>query len=112
MKWEKGQSGNPGGRPKADHNLRELARLHTEAALQTLVTVMSDTEAPPSARARAAAEILDRGHGKPTQYIEELENGQPKQTVDRRELARMILSLIYREKINAPEAGRVLEHQT
>ena len=32
MRFEKGQSGNPGGRPKGHGDLRELARQHTEDA--------------------------------------------------------------------------------
>jgi hypothetical protein len=37
MRFEKGQSGNPGGRPQRHGDIRELARRHTGAALATLV---------------------------------------------------------------------------
>ena len=42
--WQKGcASPNPGGRPKALHDLQELARQHTEAAIDTLAKIMSCT---------------------------------------------------------------------
>lgn len=64
-KFEPGQSGNPGGRPKGYGDLREKARGHTEAALQVLVEVMNNKDAPASARATAADAVLDRGWGRP-----------------------------------------------
>lgn len=68
--FQKGKSGNPSGRPKVVGELRDLARTHTEEAIETLVKVMRDSDAPPVARATAANAILDRGHGKPTQHVE------------------------------------------
>ncbi len=65
MQWKKGQSGNPGGRPAGYGDLRELARTHTEAAVQTLVEIMNDSGAASSARATAATGLLDRGWGRP-----------------------------------------------
>ena len=65
----KGQSGNPGGRPKVVGEVRELARERTEEAINTLTVIMGDTDAPPAARVSAANAILDRGHGKPTQAM-------------------------------------------
>jgi len=69
-RFVKGQSGNPGGRPKQDHNLVELAKARTEQALLTLAEIMSDDDSPASARVAAACAILDRGHGKPVQMTE------------------------------------------
>ena len=37
-----GQSGNPGGRPKDEHRVAELARSHTLEAIDTLVELMRD----------------------------------------------------------------------
>ncbi len=51
-------------------DVRDLARQHTKAAVETLVSVMEDLKAPHSARVAAANGILDRGYGKATQHIE------------------------------------------
>jgi hypothetical protein len=69
MAFKKGQSGNPGGRPK-DAGLRDLARAHTEDAIQTLVRVMKSKKSPAAAQVTAACALLDRGYGKPTQVQE------------------------------------------
>jgi hypothetical protein len=47
--------------------LKSLARSHTETAINTLVGVMRQEEAPHAARVAAANSILDRGWGKPAQ---------------------------------------------
>ena len=64
MRFEKGRSGNPGGRPKGDGEIRELARQHTDTAVATLVEIYK-TGRNESARVAAATAILDRGWGKP-----------------------------------------------
>jgi hypothetical protein len=72
MGFEKGQSGNPGGRAKYvlpdGRTLADVAREHTVAAIETLVCVMTsgDTSA---AQVSAANAILDRGWGKPKQDL-------------------------------------------
>jgi hypothetical protein len=67
--FKKGQSGNPGGRPKAIAEIRELAREHTGEAVATLVSIMTNPKAAPAARVSAANALLDRGYGKPPQHI-------------------------------------------
>ena len=63
--FKPGQSGNPGGRPKGYGEVRELARQHTEKAIDVLVGIMYDEKAPASARQAAAEALLNRGWGKP-----------------------------------------------
>lgn len=64
-RWVKGQSGNPGGRPKLIGHVRELAQAQTEKSIKKLVAVLDDKEAPHAAIVAAARELLDRGWGKP-----------------------------------------------
>lgn len=73
MPFKKGQSGNPSGRSryrtKDGRTLSELARDHTEEAVETLVEVMRNKDAPPSARVMASDKILNRGWGQAPQTI-------------------------------------------
>ncbi len=59
-----------GSTAKQITDVRDAARQHTRAAVETLVSVMEDLKAPHSARVAAANGILDRGYGKATQHIE------------------------------------------
>lgn len=54
---------------KAPTEIRSLARSHTDAAINTLVGIMNQPEAPHAARVSAAQAVLDRGWGKPAQAI-------------------------------------------
>jgi hypothetical protein len=46
--------------------VKEAARAHTLAAIETLARLMADESAPASVRVMAAVALLDRGWGKPT----------------------------------------------
>ncbi len=59
-----------GSTAKQITDVRDAARQHTLAAVETLKDVMLDPKAPPSARVAAANVLLDRGHGKAMQQIE------------------------------------------
>lgn len=66
--FEPGKSGNPGGRPKSEVRLKELAKEHTEDAIATLVKGLRFKGE--RSRIAAAEALLDRGWGKPSQHIE------------------------------------------
>jgi hypothetical protein len=67
--FQKGQSGNPGGRPAVVAEVKELARAHTAEAIQTLVSIMTNPKSADAARVSAANALLDRGYGKPPQHL-------------------------------------------
>ena len=66
--WKKGQSGNPGGRPRLDAELRDAAREYTQEALNVLVNGLKSKSA--AVKIKCAQELLDRGWGKPRQSVE------------------------------------------
>lgn len=65
-----GAGRKPGKVSKAKLDIAERAKRYGEAALLTLAEIMTDTDAPHSARVAAANALLDRGYGKPTQGVE------------------------------------------
>lgn len=71
--FQKGQSGNPGGRsPRVGPNgesLTELARAKTLEMFEVLCE-LTGPEHEPEMRFKAACAVLDRGHGKPKQAVD------------------------------------------
>ena len=61
--WPKGVSGNPGGRPKGDKELREACRQNAGKAIQALLAALQS----PRERVTAAAILLAYGYGRPVQ---------------------------------------------
>ena len=74
MKFVKGQSGNPNGRPKGTttREINELLRGHVPAAVERLLQLMNSEDEGISLK--ATLEVLNRGFGKPvdqTSYVHE-----------------------------------------
>ena len=69
-KFQPGQSGNPGGRPRVVADIRELCQQEGGNSWQTIVAIRDDPKAPAAARLAAAMALWDRGYGKAIQRQE------------------------------------------
>ena len=67
--FKKGQSGNPGGRPKVIAEVKELARAHTGEAIETLVSIMTNPKVCTGGKSIRCKCTARRGYGKPPQHI-------------------------------------------
>jgi hypothetical protein len=67
--FNKGRSGNPGGRPRSLASVMHEARRHTQPALATLVKLMKSARSE-SVKLGAAEAILSRGWGRPIQAFQ------------------------------------------
>lgn len=74
-------SGRKKGTPnKATRDIKEVARLHGEAAVARLAHLMTKAESE-QAQVAACKELLDRAYGKPAQAIVGAEDEAPVKTV-------------------------------
>ena len=68
MAWQKGQSGNPGGRKRTNPEVREMAEAACPDAIKRVISFLEDSD--PKIAMMAANILLDRGLGKPVQAME------------------------------------------
>jgi len=82
MAFQKGQSGNPGGRPHRvtsdGRTLKQICRDHTDDAIKTLVDILR--EGSEGSKLTAAKELLDRGWGRATQPVSGDDDAAPIRT--------------------------------
>src|SRR6185436_17199108 len=88
--FQKGTSGDPGGRPRVLGDVQELARERSPDEVNTLAAIMDDPKAPPAARVAAANSLLDRGYVKPTQPISQTLTKIDPNTMSDAELAAIV----------------------
>jgi hypothetical protein len=69
-RFMKGITGNPGGRPAIQEEIKDMLKNATAPAVELLTETMRDDTAPISLRIKCAETILDRVYGKAAQPIE------------------------------------------
>src|SRR5690349_3976609 len=87
-KFIAGQSGNPGGRPKENAEVKALAKSLCLEAMRRLADLMRSSD---EKVAKAAADsILDRGLGRPAQVVVGDRDEDPVRVVQRIELVSLV----------------------
>lgn len=69
MRFQPGQSGNPGGRPKSGYDLASQCRKNGAKVFTVLSQCLNDPD--PNIRLKAAALMAERGFGKAHQSIDQ-----------------------------------------
>ena len=67
-RWQKGQSGNPGGRPKTPEYLKDRIRSLSDKAVDALEQALASDD--DRVKIQAAQILLDRGYGKSAQQAD------------------------------------------
>ena len=66
MPFKKGETGNPGGRPKVEQDVLAIARAAGPKAIERLISLIDHKDA--RIAATASEQVLNRGFGKPPQF--------------------------------------------
>lgn len=66
-RFQKGVSGNPGGRPKESADVKDLARQHSSEAFSRILELMRSDNA--RVALAAAQEVMNRAWGKPEAHM-------------------------------------------
>jgi hypothetical protein len=110
-RFQKGVSGNPGGRPKKQiTNLGAEARKFSHEALEILASIMRGEIRGSTVRDRLAAAmcLLDRGFGKPTQAIDIIMLGKKISELSNEELAELNARLVTNDVGEQPRVEETL----
>jgi hypothetical protein len=75
--WQKGQSGNIGGKSSSLNDVIRFARAHSIEALEKLLEIMRDPSASRRDQIQACLAVLDRGCGRPIVPIFKGEHNLP-----------------------------------
>ena len=91
MPFKPGVSGNPSGGPKKANRAAMLARQHTEESIQALIDALGDEKT--ENRIKAASTLLDRGWGKPQEYIEVSQDGEQVATMEQNIVNKLLAAM-------------------
>ena len=69
-RFQKGQSGNPGGRKPMGADVKEMLKAAAPQAVALLIETVNDPEVKMDLRIRCAETLMDRVYGKAVQPIE------------------------------------------
>lgn len=109
MPFKKGQSGNPGGRPKkAITDLSKEARRYASLALGTLVSICKTGQE--RNRLSAALALLDRGYGAPIKMLDVVMAGRKISELNADELAQFEARLVTAAQADAEPAQGDMFH--
>lgn len=105
-RWVKGQSGNPGGRPKMPSELRQKFISEAFKCFEVLKRIMCDANEKTENVLKAVAMILDRAFGKVVQSAEEddIQEKAPNQ-MNSQEWEAVILDLVEERKKAAAKSN-------
>lgn len=70
-RFQKGQSGNPGGRPKVPDNIKKALSDLVPESIEVKRQILHDETAPLDLKNKVADSILDRVYGKPGYAVED-----------------------------------------